>query len=858
MKASDIKKSEEKLLNLQISENEDIYSIYEDTIQIIKKYRIEYNPENTTKPPRDIEQGILSLIYSAFWVTDTKLREGSGIDKLLPILCELFKEKDTVKIGNLIIGILRALNERVFSNKLERTSIKSFLALSFREYITRHIHVLIQIENLGETLIMEVVYILGKIYIILREKYMGKEGEYELRDIQGILSEILMDISNQIIEFFIKFKYKRKGNIQTELSYIEYLVHILSGLKYIALLKIKSLVEITQSKYLTLSTQLFEHLHALSGVLLINNVKEELIQIPTLSTSFIQDLFHYCYIYNKDFSVFEKLIQEHYIIPLHLKICKRYFEENDQMINYKVPIMGDGAKSKSTSSCNLAMSRELISPKNTLNHIESGQNLEIIGNSQSQNKKILIHMDVLDLKVPCSTKNKENSADFSSISTAEQKESIKYRTPEKGSSIIDLSLISAINVSKDDEEETKKEIELLTPNKLFFPNALVNLLNIDYIKDILTPYINKKVKLNIEQLEEVKIKPYVEFLDNLNNLLMRAKENELFPEYEIWEHENGLGGRILSNSIDISIRVQDNHNPIWVLQKIYNLIKREFLDNGYTKGPKMRKVFKESFGKIFAPYIEYRINHPYFNIFNIVKIYVNNLPRILGSVLINKYLKLDNRIFDFAVFIFKWVSNFPRNLKAFSGESLLSIIIFFFQIYSTPGPILPSFHKIALRENIEKIHQEIPIYSDEMPKINGGENIFVSFSQYYKENINSLYLDSKYYSKYPFELCQGELLAQFFNFYGNQYPEYISEGRNNLRKISIRKGKFTTIDREKDTNSPFVIEDPFNKTKNMACNLSFESAEYIAILHEFREAFRYITAQDDPRLIIYGQYRNSK
>ena len=946
MTENNIKKVEEQLLSILLLGATNIEIIFENTRKTLQVYKD--RPQNS-----EIEKTIESLKISALWVLGSTLGDEESLSKQLPLMGYLLEEGEKLKIGILLIKVLKCINPPSLNNDLESTAIRKFMTQYFVNYIISNMEDLFQIEIFRECFIMEILILLGKTECAVN--IIGHNGShahekkirYNLGIIQTIFPQIIALAEDLGLFSFQTLKLNKKLHIQSELEYIQYIIYILKGLKCLTIgfgkvssTKFVVLRSECKKKFLVLNKHLFlilsnrsckleETKNSAMGEQIIHIVNELIQQLLIFFEEQMNEI--------EDQSIFQafgSLIFNKYVSPYTTLFSTKFRElykkalsknvdyKNKRLFNYFVFDYGNSiiesdifggdyilySLSDSVSSLYPQISGRLynIQEKTTECHIVGDKNkLEkdtnrIYHKISAENK---LEENLLKLEMQESSKNNKKVNVMLASNTAEEsKKLIEYE--EMGKEIlfnlppsdmrqpfVTVTLLEQLHYDDnhpldEDTYEDPIEKQILTPQpnippklgeNIKYPHSaphpptnpiniqilVPGMVNVDryYMENRLSTYITMKIR-EIQGFQENTRYSYKIFMNNLEELLIRAYNSGCFPQFSLHEHEKSLGGILPDDSINISVLVDISLNPIWILKMLkYKIVEdlhqRESL-HAVELILKQRFREKGTTYTQFVPYIKYTImvygqNNIYINI------YVNQISRIRGGDLVKRYIDLDPRVYDLIIFIFKWAQKsnlIHRCGKYLNSEALIYMIIFFFQIYIPP--VLPSLHRIAAQHELKQ-NIQIPIYTYEIGTFStypGGCQLpvdkIVQKLEYYNVNIGSLLVSSKHFTQFQFHMqnSTGELLAQFFNFYGNQYFKYIAQGENNIRKISIRKGEIGEIE-VGDEDCPFVVEDPFCKGKNLLGNLKFGSQEYGVIMQEFQRAFYYIQNKYNPSYIIY-------
>ncbi|KAE8454520.1 hypothetical protein EG329_000143 [Mollisiaceae sp. DMI_Dod_QoI] len=185
---------------------------------------------------------------------------------------------------------------------------------------------------------------------------------------------------------------------------------------------------------------------------------------------------------------------------------------------------------------------------------------------------------------------------------------------------------------------------------------------------------------------------------------------------------------------------------------------------------------------------------------------VNNTLALENTRMIKTYVQIDPRVRPLAMIIKHWTKRRIVNDAAFGGTlssyTWICMIIYFLQSRNTP--ILPALH--------QRPHMKLP------PK-DGIESTFA-------DDLDALEGFGKK-NKEPL----GELLFQFFRFYGHEfdYDKFVISVRNGRQITKIDKGWHVT------NNNRLCVEEPFNVNRNLGNTA--DDTSFRGLHTEIRRAF---------------------
>lgn len=196
-----------------------------------------------------------------------------------------------------------------------------------------------------------------------------------------------------------------------------------------------------------------------------------------------------------------------------------------------------------------------------------------------------------------------------------------------------------------------------------------------------------------------------------------------------------------------------------------------------------------------------------------VDLSVNNLLAVRNTELIKAYMKFDERVPMLMFTIRKWAKCFGlsgRNKKQITQYSLTVLVIYFLQ--RMEPPVLPC---------LQKVNQEKEV-------IIGDWNC--SFSRCTKDE------------NYKNDLSAGELLFDFFKFYGSfDFNVNVITIHTNVMitredvKLALNALNLGAAENDFKFGSALVVQDPFKLTHNVTHNLSTEGLQLL--LENFEQAY---------------------
>ncbi|KUJ09281.1 uncharacterized protein LY89DRAFT_282298 [Mollisia scopiformis] len=185
---------------------------------------------------------------------------------------------------------------------------------------------------------------------------------------------------------------------------------------------------------------------------------------------------------------------------------------------------------------------------------------------------------------------------------------------------------------------------------------------------------------------------------------------------------------------------------------------------------------------------------------------VNNTLALENTRMIKTYVQIDPRVRPLAMIIKHWTKQRMVNDAAFGGTlssyTWICMIIYFLQ--SRSPPIVPALH--------QRPHLKLPstdgvpsAFADDLDALQGFGN----------KNKESL----------------GELLFQFFRFYGHEfdYDKFVISVRNGKQISKVEKGWHVT------NNNQLCVEEPFNTNRNLGNTA--DDTSFRGLHTEIRRAF---------------------
>ncbi|ODV90359.1 hypothetical protein CANCADRAFT_20166, partial [Tortispora caseinolytica NRRL Y-17796] len=210
----------------------------------------------------------------------------------------------------------------------------------------------------------------------------------------------------------------------------------------------------------------------------------------------------------------------------------------------------------------------------------------------------------------------------------------------------------------------------------------------------------------------------------------------------------------------------------------------------------------------------------------------NNTMALQNTYMIKTYVQTDPRVRILALVIKHWTKLRALNDAAFgatlSSYTWLCLIIGFLQL-RTP-PLIPSLHKIAA--NNAKVSTNLKSIPKKHPEL---------WHTCVKDACSEFCDDLAYLQPIARRNKQslGELLYQFFEFYGYKFP-YGS------MCISVRTGKMISKSNKGwhlMQNNSFCVEEPFNISRNIGNTADEISVKGLQL--EFRRACQILSASGD-------------
>ncbi|KAI9641640.1 hypothetical protein NHQ30_009494 [Ciborinia camelliae] len=312
------------------------------------------------------------------------------------------------------------------------------------------------------------------------------------------------------------------------------------------------------------------------------------------------------------------------------------------------------------------------------------------------------------------------------------------------------------------------------------------------VKSKLSEDEERKLSTDMRELYD-RLLPTAETDDRRRKLVLKLEDmfNNEWPGHDIRVHVFGSSGNLLcTDESDVDICITTD----WKVMEGVCMIAELLAKNG------MQKVICVSTAKV--PIV--KIFDPELKLF--CDMNVNNTLALENTRMIKTYIEIDPRVRPLAMIIKHWTKSRVINDAAFgatlSSYTWICMIINFLQ--SLEPPVLPALH--------QRPHLKLPTKD-------GGESSFGddvdALKEFGQKNKSTL----------------GELLFQFFRFYGHEF-DY------DKQVVSVRSGKQISK-QEKGwsigTNNMLCVEEPFNVGRNLgntADNFSFRG-----IHQEMRRAF---------------------
>ncbi|CAD6444207.1 bc0980f6-ef4f-4edf-b4f7-6eda8336feb4 [Sclerotinia trifoliorum] len=316
------------------------------------------------------------------------------------------------------------------------------------------------------------------------------------------------------------------------------------------------------------------------------------------------------------------------------------------------------------------------------------------------------------------------------------------------------------------------------------------------IKSKLSDDEEKKLSTDMRELYD-RLLPTAETDERRRKLVLKLEDmfNKEWPGHDIRVHVFGSSGNLLcTDESDVDICITTD----WKAMEGVCMIAELLAKNG------MQKVICVSTAKV--PIV--KIFDPDLKLF--CDMNVNNTLALENTRMIKTYIEIDPRVRPLAMIIKHWTKSRVINDAAFGGTlssyTWICMIVNFLQ--SREPPVLPALH--------QRPHLKLPTKE-------GGESSFADDVDALKEfglkNKSTL----------------GELLFQFFRFYGHEF-DY------DKQVVSVRSGKQISKQEKGwsiSTNNMLCVEEPFNVGRNLgntADDFSFRG------LHmEMRRAFDLIS-----------------
>ncbi|TGO63391.1 hypothetical protein BCON_0013g00370 [Botryotinia convoluta] len=315
------------------------------------------------------------------------------------------------------------------------------------------------------------------------------------------------------------------------------------------------------------------------------------------------------------------------------------------------------------------------------------------------------------------------------------------------------------------------------------------------LKSKLSDEQERKLSIDMRELYD-RLLPTAETDERRRKLVSKLEDmfNKEWPGHDIRVYVFGSSGNLLcTDASDVDICITTD----WKVMEGVCMIAELLAKNG------MQKVIcvstaKVPIVKIFDPELELPCD-----------MNVNNTQALENTRMIKTYIEIDPRVRPLAMIIKHWTKSRAINDAVggtLSSYTWICMIINFLQ--SREPPVLPSLH--------QRPHLKLPTKE-------GGESSFA-------DDIDAL---RGFGQKNKSTL--GELLFQFFRFYGHEF-DY------DKQVVSVRMGKQISKQEKKwsiATNNMLCVEEPFNTERNLgntADDFSFRG------LHlEMRRAFELIS-----------------
>ncbi|KAA8568123.1 hypothetical protein EYC84_008525 [Monilinia fructicola] len=316
------------------------------------------------------------------------------------------------------------------------------------------------------------------------------------------------------------------------------------------------------------------------------------------------------------------------------------------------------------------------------------------------------------------------------------------------------------------------------------------------VKSKLSEDEERKLSTDMRELYD-RLLPTAETDERRRKLVLKLEDmfNKEWPGHDIQVHVFGSSGNLLcTDESDVDICITTD----WKAMEGVCMIAELLAKNG------MQKVICVSTAKV--PIV--KIFDPDLKLF--CDMNVNNTLALENTRMIKTYIEIDPRVRPLAMIIKHWTKSRVINDAAFGGTlssyTWICMIINFLQ--SREPPVLPALH--------QRPHLKLPTKD-------GGESSFGddvdALKEFGQKNKSTL----------------GELLFQFFRFYGHEY-DYENQ------VVSVRSGKQISK-QEKGwsigTNNKLCVEEPFNVGRNLG-NTADEFS-VVGIHMEMRRAFDLIS-----------------
>ncbi|ESZ96360.1 hypothetical protein SBOR_3256 [Sclerotinia borealis F-4128] len=316
------------------------------------------------------------------------------------------------------------------------------------------------------------------------------------------------------------------------------------------------------------------------------------------------------------------------------------------------------------------------------------------------------------------------------------------------------------------------------------------------VKSKLSEDEERKLSTDMRELYD-RLLPTAETDERKRNMVSKLEDmfNNEWPGHDIRVHVFGSSGNLLcTDESDVDICITTDWKDMEGVCMIAELLAK----NG------MQKVICVSTAKV--PIV--KIFDPDLKLF--CDMNVNNTLALENTRMIKTYIEIDPRVRPLAMIIKHWTKSRVINDAAFGGTlssyTWICMIINFLQ--SREPPVLPALHQ---RPHLK------------MPTKDGGESSFAddidALKEFGEKNKSTL----------------GELLFQFFRFYGHEF-------NYDKQVVSVRNGKQISKQEKGwsiSTNNMLCVEEPFNVGRNLgntADDFSFRG------LHmEMRRAFDLIS-----------------